>query len=65
MAKIPQNIIDSVLEATDIVSVVEKCGVALKKKGVNHWGICPFHDDRHASLCVSQSKQIFTVRRGM
>lgn len=60
MAKIPQNIIDSVLEATDIVSVVEKCGVALKKKGVNHWGICPFHDDRHASLCVSQSKQIFT-----
>ena len=60
MAKIPQNIIDSVLDATDIVSVVEKCGVSLRKKGVNHWGICPFHDDRHASLCVSQSKQIFT-----
>lgn len=59
-SKIPQNVIDSVRDASDIASVVERCGVSLTKKGANHWGICPFHDDRHASMCVSQSKQIFT-----
>ena len=60
MAKIPQTVIDKIQDATDIVNIVEKCGITLNKKGVNHWGICPFHDDKHASLCVSSSKQIFT-----
>ena len=60
MGKIPENIIDKIRDASDIVAIVEKLDVSLKKQGVNHWGICPFHDDRHASLCVSQSKQIFT-----
>ena len=60
MGRIPEQIIEKVRDASDIVAIVEKLGVSLKKQGVNHWGICPFHDDRHASLCVSQSKQIFT-----
>ena len=60
MGKIPESIIEKIRDATDIVAIVEKLGVSLKKKGVNHWGLCPFHDDRHASMCVSQSKQIFT-----
>lgn len=60
MAKIPDNIVDNVRDASDIVSIVEKLGVSLKRHGANYLGICPFHNDRHASLCVSPSKQIFT-----
>lgn len=60
MARIPDSTIDKIRDASDIVSIVERLGVSLRKQGVNHWGLCPFHDDRKASLCVSQSKQIFT-----
>ncbi len=60
MGRIPDYIVEKVKDASDIVAVVEKLDVSLKKQGQNHWGICPFHDDHHASLCVTQSKQIFT-----
>jgi len=60
MGRIPDYIVEKVRDASDIVAIVEKLGVSLKKQGQNHWGICPFHDDHHSSLCVSQAKQIFT-----
>lgn len=60
MGRISDLIIEKIRDASDIVAIVEKQGISLKKQGVNHWGICPFHDDQHASLCVSQSKQIYT-----
>ena len=60
MSRIPDYIVEKVRDASDIVTIIEKLGVSLKKQGQNQWGICPFHDDHHASLCVSQSKQIYT-----
>lgn len=49
---------ESLLAQTNIVSVIEK-HVALKKKGREWVGLCPFHDDQKHSLQVNESKQIF------
>ncbi len=45
-------------QSADIVSVVSQY-VALKKQGSEHVGLCPFHNDTHASLTVVPSKQMF------
>jgi putative DNA primase/helicase len=47
------------LRQTNIVDVVAK-HVQLKKVGNEHVGKCPFHNDTHASLKVSQSKQVYS-----
>ena len=33
--------------------------IQLTKKGSEYAGICPFHDDKHASLMVNEKKQVF------
>ena len=47
--------IDKILDAAQIVDVVSEF-VTLKKKGVNHVGLCPFHDDKTPSFYVSPAK---------
>ncbi|MGB1271929.1 MAG: CHC2 zinc finger domain-containing protein, partial [Endozoicomonas sp.] len=47
-----------IIDNSDIVKVVDKF-VPLKKKGREHVGVCPFHDDKHASLSVNGKMQIF------
>ncbi|WP_428386616.1 DNA primase [Mucisphaera sp.] len=47
-----------VLDASDIVGVVGE-QLALKPKGREFVGLCPFHDDRNPSMCVVPEKQIF------
>ena len=56
--KIPQEIIDQVLQATDIAEVVGQ-KVVLRKLGSNHKGLCPFHQEKSPSFTVSQTKQIY------
>lgn len=48
-----------ILAKVNIVQVVGQF-VQLTKKGAEYVGICPFHDDHHASLKVNEKKQIFT-----
>lgn len=48
-----------ILQKTDIVELISRF-VPLQNKGANYVGICKFHDDHHASLTVSPSKQIFS-----
>lgn len=55
---IEQKIIDKILDAINIVDVISEY-VTLNKRGVNYWGVCPFHTDRSPSMCVSPSKQIY------
>ncbi len=49
---------DKVLTATDIVEVIGE-HVALKPKGREFVGLCPFHDDKKPSMAVVPAKQIF------
>lgn len=48
MGKIPQDIVDHILSNAKILDVVSQF-VTLKKKGARYIGLCPFHDDRHAT----------------
>ena len=58
MPQIHQNTIDKIRDQADIVDVISR-EVELKRKGVNYFGICPFHDEKTPSFSVSQSKQIY------
>lgn len=55
---IPEEIIDNVRSAVNIVDVVSRY-VQLRKAGKNLFGICPFHDEKTPSFSVSEDKQIF------
>lgn len=58
MALFPERFISQVQQATDIVEVVGQY-VALKKRGKEFVGVCPFHEDHRPSLNVSPTKQIY------
>jgi len=58
MAKYGEQIIQQVAQATDIVELISQY-VALKKRGKEFVGLCPFHDDHKPSLNVSPAKQIY------
>ena len=53
-----QTVVNQVQQANDIVDVVAE-HVALKRKGREMVGVCPFHDDHRPSFNVSPVKQIF------
>lgn len=55
MKKIDNATVQRILDAADIVEVVSDF-VALKKRGANYVGLCPFHNDRSPSFYVSKSK---------
>lgn len=54
----PDEIIEEVRLANDIVSIISEY-VVLKKKGRNYTGLCPFHQEKTPSFMVSPDKQIF------
>jgi len=58
MPGIPEEKIEQVREATDIVEVVSR-HVSLKKAGANFRGLCPFHQEKTPSFMVSPAKQIY------
>ncbi|MFH1701704.1 MAG: DNA primase [Candidatus Zixiibacteriota bacterium] len=57
-ARIPENKIDEVRMAADIVEILSGY-LPLKKRGRNFMAICPFHDEKTPSFSVSPEKQIF------
>lgn len=58
MGLLPEHFINQVQQATDIVELVSQY-VALKKRGREFVGLCPFHDDKSPSMYVSATKQIY------
>lgn len=58
MAYYSENLIEEVISQNDIVEVISEY-VALKKRGRNFVGLCPFHREKTPSFCVSMDKQIF------
>lgn len=55
---IPERFLDELNSRVNIVDVVSSY-VHLTKKGTNHWGLCPFHNEKTPSFSVNESKQIF------
>lgn len=55
---IPHDVIDTILNNSDIVEVVSNY-IKVIKKGNTYVAICPFHADTNPSLHISSSKQIF------
>jgi DNA primase len=57
-AHIPEETIDSIKTASDIVDIVSEV-VSLRQAGRNYLGLCPFHAEKTPSFTVSPDKQIF------
>lgn len=55
---IPEEQLEQVRAAANIVEVVS-AHVPLKRRGQNHVGLCPFHNEKTPSFNVNETKQIF------
>lgn len=55
---ISKETIDRIIETTKIVDVIGDF-VSLKRKGANHLGLCPFHNEKTPSFTVSEAKGIY------
>ena len=55
---LPNGFIQDLIARTDIVEVVGR-HVELKKAGINHKGLCPFHGEKSPSFIVSPSRQTY------
>ena len=58
MARIPEETIEQILAATDIVDVVGNY-IPLKRAGSSFRALCPFHNEKTPSFYVNPSIQIF------
>ena len=54
----PEETVEEVRLRSDIVDVIGSY-ISLKKKGANHMGLCPFHNERTPSFSVNQNKQLY------
>jgi len=59
MARIGKEIIEQLKENVSLVRLIEASGVVLEKRGRDHVGCCPFHDDQTPSLVVSPEKNLW------
>ena len=55
---LPQSFLDELIDRSDILDVVSRY-VPMKKKGGDHWGCCPFHNEKTASFHVNRERQIY------
>jgi hypothetical protein len=51
MARIPEETLQQVLAATDIVDLIGR-SVKLRRAGTNFVGLCPFHNEKSPSFNV-------------
>lgn len=58
MPKVPQETLQRIREAVDIVEVLSE-HIQLRKSGRNLVGLCPFHEEKTPSLNVNPELQIY------
>ena len=59
MARIPDAEIERLKAEVSLVRLVEASGVTLEKRGADHVGRCPFHDDQTPSLVITPAKNLW------
>lgn len=52
------ELVEEIRSRNDVVSVIGSY-IRLQKKGSNHMGLCPFHNEKTPSFSVSASKQMY------
>ncbi len=57
--RISKEEIEKVKQSHDLKAVVEAYGVALKKKGANYVGLCPFHKEKTPSFTVNPKTNLY------
>lgn len=55
---IPERFLEELNDRLNIVDVVSSY-LPLSKKGGNHWGLCPFHQEKTPSFSVHEGKQMY------
>ncbi|WP_157834906.1 DNA primase [Desulfofalx alkaliphila] len=58
MGYIPEEVVEEVLQKTDILQVISE-HIKLTKRGKYYFGRCPFHQEDTPSFSVTPEKQIF------
>ena len=58
MPRIPEETLQQILAATDIVDLVGR-SVKLKRSGSGYSGLCPFHQEKTPSFHVSPSRNSY------
>ncbi|MBF0387138.1 MAG: DNA primase [Candidatus Omnitrophica bacterium] len=58
MGLIPEDVIQQVIDRTNIVELIASY-IPLKKTGGNYKALCPFHNEKTPSFVVTPHKQIF------
>jgi len=59
MANIPEETLDQINAAVDIVDVITSYGIDLKRAGSSFKACCPFHNERTPSFNVSPQRNTF------
>lgn len=55
---IPRYFIDELVERSDIVAIIGE-RLPLKRRGRDHWGCCPFHDEKTPSFKVDGNENFY------
>jgi DNA primase len=58
MARFTRDSVDRVKEAADIVEIVSAY-TDLQQRGQDHWGVCPFHEERTPSFKVNPRDKLY------
>ena len=58
MARIPRGFIDRLLAQTSLVDLIS-ASVALKQRGENYTGLCPFHNEKTPSFSINARKGFY------
>ena len=58
MSRIPESTVRSIIEGTDIVTLIEEF-VRLERRGGRYIGLCPFHAEKTPSFSVDKDKGFF------
>jgi DNA primase len=59
MARIPELEIERLKTEVSLARLVESSGVKLEKRGADHVGCCPFHEDATPSLVITPAKNLY------
>lgn len=59
MPRIPEETVEQVLAATDIVDLISSYGISLKRAGAVFKALCPFHNEKTASFTVNPGRQSY------